>query len=148
MTKRPHPARTARLVSTGAAASLTFGVVGALAFTDATAAPKSSAAIVIEQIVGQTPPQKIGQTDGSVATTTQTSAMITVIRRVHYLQPVATVKPFPPVVVDAVVFSPKTAVRASVQPTAASARKLPSARRAAVKRQAPTRRARRATRAS
>ena len=93
MTKRPHPARTARLVSTGAAASLTFGVVGALALTDATAAPKSSAAIVIEQIVGQTPPQKIGQTDGSVATTTQTSAMITVIRRVHYLQPVATVKP-------------------------------------------------------
>ncbi len=137
--RRPHPARNARLISTGAAASLTLGVVAALAIGDASAASRASAEMVVEQ----------SSTDLAPISTsaTPTPATIMVIRRIHYLPPATTVAPAPQAVADAVAFSPQPAVRASV--AAVAPRKTSTVRRAVVKkRQAPTRRARRATRAS
>lgn len=136
--RRPHPARNARLITTGAAASLTLGVVVALAFSDASAASHASAAIVVEQPAAELAPIS--------TVVTPRPAPITVIRRVHYLPSATTLAPVPQAAVDAIVFSPKPAVRASV--AAVSPRKAATVRRAVVKRHAPTRRARRATRAS
>lgn len=134
--RRPHPARNARLISTGAAASLTLGVVAALAIGDASAASRASASMVVEQTTN----------DAAPVSTSVTPATITVIRRIHYLPATVAVAPVPQAATDAVVFSPQPAVRADV--AAVSPPKASSVRRTVVKRQTPTRRARRATRAS
>ena len=136
--RRPHPARNARLISTGAAASLTLGVVAALAICDASAVSQASAAMVVHQTTNDAAPVS--------ASLTPTPAMITVVRRIHYLPATVAVAPVPHAAADAVVFSPQPAARAGV--AAVSPRKASAVRRAVVKRQAPTRRARRATRAS
>ena len=135
--RRPHPARNARLLSTGAAASLTLGVVAALAISDASAASRASAGMVVEQSSKRLAPIS--------SSANPTSATITVIRRIHYL-PATVAAPVPQAAADAVTFSPQPAVRANA--AVATPRRTSTVRRAVVKRQAPTRRARRATRAS
>ncbi len=137
--RRPHPARNARLISTGAAASLTLGVVVALAISDASAASRASAAMVVEQSSNELVPIS--------SSANPTPATITVIRRIHYLPATVALAPVPQAAADAVAFSPQPAVRASVA-AVATPRRTSTVRRAVVKRQAPTRRARRATRAS
>ena len=134
--RRPHPARNARLISTGAAASLTLGVVAALAISDASVVSQASATMVAEQISNDAAPVSVSLTP--------TPAAITVIRRIHYLP--ATVAPVRHGADDAIVFSPQPAARAHL--AAVPPRKASAVGRAVVKRQAPTRRARRATRAS
>ncbi len=136
--RRPHPARNARLLSTGAAASLTLGVVAALAISDASAASRASAAMVVEQSSKRLAPIS--------SSANPTPATITVIRRIHYLPATVAAAPVPQAAADAVTFSPQPAVRANA--AVATPRRTSTVRRAVVKRQAPTRRARRATRAS
>ena len=136
--RRPHPARNARLISTGTAASLTLGVVAALAISDASAASRASAAMVVEQSSNDLAPIS--------SSAIPTPATITVIRRIRYLPAASTLAPVPQAATDAVVFSPQPAVR-SAAPRVATP-KASAVRRAAVKRNAPTRVARRATKAS
>ena len=136
--RRQHPARNARLISTGAAASLTLGVVAALAISDASVVSQASATMVAEQI-------SIDAALVSVSLT-PTPAAITVIRRIHYLPATVAVAPVRHAPDDAIVFSPQPAARAHL--AAVPPRKASAVGRAVVKRQAPTRRARRATRAS
>ena len=83
--RRPHPARNARLISTGAAASLTLGVVAALAICDASAVSQASAAMVVHQTTNDAAPVS--------ASLTPTPAMITVVRRIHYLPATVAVAP-------------------------------------------------------
>ncbi len=146
--RRPHPARNARLISTGAAAGLTFGVVAALAIGDASATVRAAAGVAVEHNA-----DAFASVNASL---TATAPGVTVIRRIHYLppastvaplSPAATVAPLPSAAADAVVFSPQPAVRASAKSTSLP-RKRSVVRKAVVKQQAPTRRARRATRAS
>ena len=137
--RRPHPARNARLISTGAAASLTLGVVAALAISDASAASRVSAAMVVEQSSHELAPIS--------SSANPTPATVTVIRRIHYLPATVAVAPVPQAAAEAVVFSPQPAVRAKAAAVVAP-RRTSTVRRTVVKRQAPTRRARRATRAS
>ncbi len=136
--RRPHPARNARLISAGAAASLTLGMVAALAISDASAASRASAAMAVEQIVSDPAPV--------TSSVTPTPATIMVIRRIHYLPAASTLAPVPQAASDAVAFSPQPAVR-SVAPRVATP-KASTVRRAAVKVKAPARVARRATKAS
>ncbi len=136
--RRPHPARNARLISTGAAASLTLGVVAALAISNASAASRASAAMVVEQTIGDPAPVS--------SSARPTPATIMVIRRIHYLPAASTLAPVPQAATDAVVFSPQPAVRSAASRVATP--KASAVRRAAVKRNAPNRVARRSTKAS
>lgn len=147
--RRPHPAKNARLITAGAAAGLTFGVVAALAISDSSVAARGSVSVVSEQAANAPAPLNV-----SLA---PMSPKVTVIRRVHYLPTTVTEPLVPsalavPVVRAAlavpVVFTPQPAVRSGVKLVALPSKRSVVRRAVAVKRQVPTRRARRATRAS
>lgn len=138
--RRPHPARNARLISTGAAATLTLGVVAALTIGDVSAASRVSSDVIAGQAYDALAP--VSSSDAPAPAT------ILIIRRVHYLPPATTAAPVPPTPAasEAAVFAPKPAVRANAP--VVRARKTSTVRNVVAKRRAPTRRARRATRAS
>jgi hypothetical protein len=97
--RRPHPARNARIVSTGAAASLTFGVIAALASNDASAVTQS--ATRVEGSVTVSDAVDIPATAATVprtATALPTETLSTraiVVRRVHHTVPSATAATVP-----------------------------------------------------
>lgn len=144
--RRPHPAKNARLITAGAAAGLTFGVVAALAISDASVATRAAADVAVAQVSDTFAPLN--------ASSTPTAANVTVVRRIHYLPSVAMVASIPTTVASPavravpVVFTPQPPVRASVKSVALPPKRSVVRRAFAAKRQVLTRQARRATRAS
>ena len=142
--RRPHPARNARLMTAGAAAGLTFGVVAALVAGDASTAFRASADLAVEQATPALVPVN--------ASLTPTMPRVTVLRRIHDLPTVATVAPPPQATAGPVVFTPQPAIRVDVKSVALPRKRSVAGkvvrRAVTTKRRVPTRRARRATRAS
>lgn len=159
--RRPHPAGIARLVSTGAAAGLTFGIVAGLAVEDAAAIAASTPgpASQLDTIDGSGIGPAVGaDIPGDGRAEVLPPRRVVVIRRIHLV-------PAPAVgavndagalsdvaLSDVAAFAPKAATRNSPQPLATVATKsVASAKRRPVRRavkRAPVRQATRATRAS
>lgn len=80
--RRSHPARSARIITTGAACTLTFGVVAALAVNEPVAPPPAAANAAIDPAINAAPTAIATNLDTSVASTARP---VTVIRRIHVL---------------------------------------------------------------
>lgn len=161
--KRPHPARTARILSTGAAASLTFGVIAGLAVNESHTRAEATDSTYQPEVRNET--AQIAQVD-TTATPTTNVPRVVVVRRVHVVPAadttstpvVATTIALDSVAVaapsDVPVFAPKPVSR-SVAPQPASSRlrsravvRVKKKRTIVAKRKVAVRKAKPATRAS
>ena len=125
MSKRPHPARNARILTTGAAAGLTFGVIVGLAINDPTSVAQASVAQAsqlpsVSDGSGLDPGIEMSVASAPTAATVPTT--IVVIQRIHVLPAPTTIGQNAPA--EAVVFTPKPATRAVATKATVSKTKL------------------------